>query len=406
MCSSGRNIGRARDPHQPGLPDLMGGGYCGAVNRSPDVVVIGGGMAGVAAALAGVSRGASVTLVRRAPGATALTVGGWNGPMPEPLAAAFAAVDHAWLPAAQSGLPSPDGSWRFYQRAAPAQALPQSTPTMVCSIMGLAGFHAVSLSRLWMDLADVELIPMQITLDATPAAGWSPVSLAALLERSPAEFASKLQAQVRATGCRCVIVPAVLGLEAGGIVRKAIEETASVPVREALGSTPSIPGWRLQLALDRMLARAGVTLVRGDVSARSGSNRLESIQVLNTRGEINLQARSFVLATGKFIGGGISSNGRLREVALNCPLWIEHAGETFEHGEPLALTNNDRREEQPLLAAGVTVNAEGRPIDRTGAIVYDNVWAAGTVCRGGEAPAYGLGHAAAEGWVAGERATA
>ena len=77
-----------------------------------------------------------------------------------------------------------------------------------------------------------------------------------------------------------------------------------------------------------------------------------------------------------------------------------------EHGEPLALTNADRREEQPLLAAGVTVNAEGRPIDRANAIVYDNVWAAGTVCRGGEAPAYGLGHAATEGWAAGERATA
>jgi glycerol-3-phosphate dehydrogenase subunit B len=388
------------------LPDLLGGGYCGAVNRSPDVVVIGGGMAGVAAALASVSRGASVTLVRRAPGATALTVGGWAGPMSEPLAAAFDAAGHAWLPAAQSGLPSPDGSWRLYQRAAAAQALQLSTPTMVCSIMGLAGFHAVSLSRLWMDLAGVELVPAQIALDATPAAGWSPVSLAGSLERAPGEFASRLQSQVRATGCRSVIVPAVLGLQSADTVRKAIQETAGVAVHEALGSAPSIPGWRLQLALDRMLAHAGVALVKGDVTQRSGSNRVGSIQVQTANGEIDLQAGSFVLATGKFIGGGISANGRLREVALGCPLWIEHAGEIFEHGDPLALTNNDRREEQPLLAAGVTVNAEGRAIDRAGAIVYDNVWAAGTVCRGGEAPTYGLGQAAAEGWAAGERAAA
>ena len=367
--------------------------------------MIGGGIAGVSAALAASRHGVRVTLVRRAPGATALTVGGWTGPLPEPLAAAFEAAEHTWMPATGTGFPSPDGSWRFFDRVATSHVAQLTERVLVCAIAGLPGFHGITLTRMWQELVGIEMIPVTITLNATPAAGWSPVSLAATLDRSSEDFATRLAAEIRSNRARGAIVPAVLGLEASISVRQAIESRAGVPIAEALGSAPSIPGWRLQRALERLLANAGVTVIKGEVvSAASGSGRVQSVQSTTADGDMTLSAASFVLAPGKFIGGGISTNGKLREVALGCPLWIEHAGETFEHAEPLALTNADRREEQPLLAAGVTVNAEGRPIDRANAIVYDNVWAAGTVCRGGEAPAYGLGHAANEGWAAGERA--
>ena len=95
----------------------------------------------------------------------------------------------------------------------------------------------------------------------------------------------------------------------------------------------------------------------------------------------------------------------MREPALNCPVWIDHAGETFELAEPLTLTNADRREDQPLLSAGVAVDAEGRAVDRNGDVVFDNVWTGGAVRRGHDPVTSGLGHAAAEGWAAGERAT-
>jgi glycerol-3-phosphate dehydrogenase subunit B len=388
------------------LPDRIGNGYSGAVNRSQDVVVIGGGIAGVAAALASSARGARVTLIRRAPGATALSVGGWLGPMVAPLATHFEDVQHPWPIAPASGLPAPDGSWRSYAHAAAAHAIPLQSPALVCGISGLAGFHAAALVRLWQDLAPVELTATQVTLDATPAAGWSSVSLAAALERSSSEIAAALSARVKETRARSVLLPAVLGIEQSAAVRTAVEAVCGVPVIEALGSTPSLPGWRLRVALDRMLARANISLVTGAVKERANGSHLSSISVATNADQVELEAKAFVLATGKFIGGGIEADGRLREAALNCPIWIEHAGDTFEHAEPLSLTNADRREEQPLLSAGVDVDAEGRPIDRQGNLVYTNVWAAGTVRKGGESPAYGLGHAAAEGWAAGERATA
>jgi glycerol-3-phosphate dehydrogenase subunit B len=371
------------------------------------VVVIGGGMAGVAAALASSERGARVTLVRRAPGATVLTAGGWQGPLPGPLERHFEAAGHPW-PTVTQLLPAPDGSLRRYTRA----ALPQSraelvADTLVAGIRGLPGFEATVLARMWSEVTGVDIQPVTIVLGRTPTAGWSPPSIAAEIARDPSQIHQLLAPLVRKTNARAVILPAVLGLEPGDDVRAAIESGIDVPVGEALGASASIPGWRLSRVLERMLERAGVHVVTGAVTSATAPNgRLEAVSVRLADGETRLEANAFVLATGKYIGGGIITDGRLREGALDCPVWIEQAGEVFQHGEPLVLTNADRREEQPLLSAGVAVDAEGHPVDQNEQLIFQNLWAAGAVRRGYDAPEYGLGHAATEGWTAGERATA
>src|SRR5918996_443429 len=74
--------------------------YSGAVpiSRSMsddhDVLVLGGGIAGVAAAVAAAQHGARVLLVRAGPGASALCLGGWRGVPPPRVGAALA---HAGL---------------------------------------------------------------------------------------------------------------------------------------------------------------------------------------------------------------------------------------------------------------------------------------------------------------------
>ena len=381
-------------------------GYSPAVNRARDVVVIGGGMAGVAAALAGAARGARVTLVRRAPGATALCEGGWHGPLPEPLAAHFSAVGLDW-PTVQNPLPAPDGSLRRFDRAAPAQAAATITePALACGISGLPVFRATVLARMWSELSGFDVSSDTILLADTPAAGWSEPALAEHIARDPAAIGRELRERAARAGVQAVIVPAVLGLSPDDATRRAIETAAGVRIGEALGVAPAVPGWRLNNLLSVLLQRAGVELVQGNaVRPDLAGRRIDHIVVHTNAGQMQLKGDAFVLATGKFLGGGISADGRLREVALDCPVWIDHAGETFEQVLPLALTNADRREEQPLLAAGVVVDAEARPVDRHGERCYDNVWAAGAVRRGYDSAQYGLGHAAAQGWAAGERAT-
>ncbi|MGH8436671.1 MAG: FAD-binding protein [Pseudomonas sp.] len=377
------------------------------MNRARDVVVIGGGMAGVAAALASAARGARVTLVRRAPGATALCEGGWNGPLPEPLAAQFAAAGHPWA-ILQNPLPAPDGSLRRFDRAASAQAAAALTgPTLACGIAGLPSFRAAVLARMWSELSGFAVSSDTIQLEQTPAAGWSPPSLAECIARDPGQAGRMLRERAARVGAQAIILPAVLGLSPDDATRSALESAAGVRVGEALAVAPSIPGWRLGIVLDTLLQRAGVELIHGAaLRPDETSRRIDHVMVHNSALQTRLTAAAFVLATGKFLGGGISAEGRLREAALDCPVWIDHVGETFEQVLPLTLTNADRREEQPLLAAGVLVDAEDQPVDRQGERCYDNVWAAGAVRRGYDSSQYGLGHAAAEGWAAGERATA
>lgn len=119
---------------------------------------------------------------------------------------------------------------------------------------------------------------------------------------------------------------------------------------------------------------------------------------------VRITARSFVLATGKYLAGGIRADDRFLEPALGCPVWVEYLGSTYDAPDPLALTHPDREADQPLLRAGVRTDDAGRPVDRRGDVVYENVRVAGTVRSGIDAAAPGLGHAAADGWRAGELA--
>ena len=374
------------------------------MTRSFDVLVIGGGAAGVAAALAAAARGRRVALVRAGPGATALAAGGWRGPMPAGLGRALEAAGLPHEPPA-GPLPHPHGDLRRHDLAAPAQAAAVlEDGALVCGILGLPGFTAPALARLWGDAARVRLAVA--TLDAgplTPPAGWSPIALAATLEREPGPLADALARAVRETGATRAILPPVLGLEQGEAVRGTLAAAAGVPVGEMLGVPPSVPGWRLDRALLAAAEAHGVEVVAGRAGAPEvAGRRIVAVRVRADDGaELRLAARAVVLATGKFVGGGIVADARLREPALGCPVWVEHLGSAFDAPEPLALTRPEREAPQPLLGAGVRDDGGGRPVDRRGDVVYTNVRVAGSIRAGVETARLGLGEAAVDGWAMG-----
>jgi glycerol-3-phosphate dehydrogenase subunit B len=383
------------------------------MRHSFDVVVIGGGIAGVAAALAAAHSGARVALVRATPGATAITSGAWHGALPAPLADALAA---AGLPhrACDAPLLHPCGDARrsAYAAASHVGAI-ASGDTLVCGIAGLGGFHAPALARLWTAGAAEPLRSATLSIDGTPPAGWSPVSLAAALERDVAPLAVALAAAVRAGGGIVrAILPAVLGFDGAARVLATLRDAAAVEVAEALGAPPSVPGWRLDRALGRALARAGVDVFDGRAQRGedgSGARVAGSLHVRRAgsdgeRAAVELAARCFVLATGKFAAGGIAADARFHEPALGCPVWIEHVGRRFDAPHPLALTVAERSSAQPLLAAGVHADDAGRPVDAFGDVVFEDVIVAGSVRAGVTTAELGLGAAAEDGWRAGELA--
>jgi glycerol-3-phosphate dehydrogenase subunit B len=92
---------------------------------------------------------------------------------------------------------------------------------------------------------------------------------------------------------------------------------AGVPVFEMLSAPPSVPGLRLQRALERVLKAAGVEVRTGIAEKATGGG----VQIVSGVTCEPVEAGATVLATGRFIGGGIRSDSRLRETVFDLPAW-------------------------------------------------------------------------------------
>jgi glycerol-3-phosphate dehydrogenase subunit B len=374
------------------------------VERAFDVVVLGAGVAGVAAALAAHERGARCALVRASPGATALGAGGWTGSPPERLRAQLAAAGLE-LRRCRAPLAHAIGELRRCDLAAATHAAASpAARTLVAGIAGLPTFRAAALASLWGDEAGVELHAVMLSLPRTPPAGWAPAALAAALESDPGLLALPLATEVRRTGALAVLLPPVLGLAEWTRVHAEIERAAGVPVGEALAAPPSLPGLRLYRALERVTHDAGIAVVSGRVTDRHATgDALESVSVGTPTSVRRLHGRAWVLATGRFVGGGVQADPTWREPALGLPIRVTHIDTVFTRMEPLVLADPDRTRAQSWLRVGVEVGADHRPLDEHGEPRYTNLFAAGDVIAGATA---GLGEAASAGWSAGTRAAA
>jgi glycerol-3-phosphate dehydrogenase subunit B len=373
--------------------------------REVDVLVIGGGIAGFAAALAALGEGARTALVRRGPGATALAAGGWNGVPPEPVREALEGVGFP-LRVGAALLPHADGRLLASDAAPPAHAAAAvaagAEPVLVCGIAGLAGFHAHALAALWSDAAALPggaLVFDSVTLADTPAAGWSVPALAARLEAEPHVLAAPLARAARKHGSARAILPAVLGINAHARVIDAVRDATGIEACEALSPAPSLPGWRLDQCLLRALRDAGAHVVRGRAAASPSHDAVTAVDVSGADGAESIRVGAVVLATGRFIGGGITDSGTgFRETVLGL------ASSTPDALHPL--THALRTMAQPVLSAGLLTDDRGRPARPGGEPAFSNVFAAGSVRAGAETGALGLGHAARDGWSAGLLAAA
>ncbi len=421
-----------------------------------DVLVIGGGMAGTIAALAARAAGARVVAVRRSPGATALSSGAISvaphrpahpdeplaarrGPIDAARALAAARPDH---PYALLGVEALEAALAFAARELePLLAPPLDRSRVLATAFG----SAVSAALCQRSMEAGDLLAVRGTLAVAGFAGhlaFDAELVAAGLERyvarggpapravrvelpgivsplaRPHELARALEAPGAAEAlgdalrgalppaARAALLPPVLGLDPAARVAERVAKTAGVPVGETLSDVPSVPGVRLQRALEDRLRDAGVVTVTAEITA-GWAVPGEPVDAGGTK----IRAATWVLATGRFVGGGIARRGTLVEPALRLPV---QATEGRESGVHLAvrpassLTVRDRRSPQPLLSAGLRVDEALRPLDERGRPVHPRLHAAGAVVGGHEqaTDGTGLGVAILTGWLAARAATA
>jgi glycerol-3-phosphate dehydrogenase subunit B len=422
-----------------------------------DVLVVGGGMAGATAALAAREGGARVVLARKAPGSTGLSGGAVSvaqdpGCMPDtPFAARAGVVESARrIAATRPGHPyrllqdQLDRLWTAVEFAtgqlSSVLAPPGGRNRWLLTPFG----HAHAAAACHRSMAAGDLAEVRGTLvvcgfeghlgwdpglvasgaervrplggPATRAAlldlfRWEegalgrPFDLARLLEApGAAEEAGRVLRRVLVRGDAAAVLPPVLGLDPEARVADRIAAGAGIPVAEFLSDLPSVPGLRLHRAVEARLAAAGVEVLQGEVRG-AGPDLPAAV------GGREVLARSWVLASGRFVGGGIERRGELREGVLGLPVLASEGpfadpSIRFAARAPASLTLRDSRAPQPLLAAGLRVDGELHPLDAEGRVVHPRVFSAGAVV-GGHDPASdgtGMGVAMFTGWLAGRAA--
>lgn len=366
------------------------------------VVVIGGGIAGYCAAVGARRDGAEVTLLAKAPGASALYAGGMEVVddldlllRTEPhhpftrlgfdalrLATELDTAIQSLLLALEKDGMKLEGTWRSHGRyadihgvARPANIVPASVARGELAALGgrrvavvgvpeVGDYDAESTAQALKELHGIDAFAVEVQVaDLPPSA-----ALTDLFGR-PAP-------PVKARAAILAFPPGFTNLPADSF--------------ELLAAPPSPHGWRLQQSLGRGATRAHVT------GFSAASQRVTSVKTADHE----YTADAFVLATGRFIGGGLEKSRQASETLFDLAV--------FHDGQPAYGTLLHHLEYLSPAAAfrsGLRTDSRLNPLDQDGKPPYRNLFAAGSVLGGYDyAGPCGFGVPILTGWLAGRLA--
>ena len=178
-------------------------------------------------------------------------------------------------------------------------------------------------------------------------------------------------------------------------------------LQEIIGMPVNGAGLRLTRALDKALEAAGVITIRGHaLHFETGKTELGKCIIGIDENGIALEADSWVLATGKFIGGGLQKGDAFKESLLDLPVFCE--GTPLKKIRTKKLLGDSVLDRHRVFSAGLYTDSVLRPLDMDGRVIYRNLFAAGAVLGGYNyhSDGCGLGVCILTGRIAGREASA
>jgi glycerol-3-phosphate dehydrogenase subunit B len=365
------------------------------------VVIIGGGIAAYCAAMGARREGADVTVLARAPGATALYAGGMEimddldsllktrplhpltrlGLDSVRLSTELDTVIPSLLLALEKDGLKFEGGWRtrglyadIHGVARPANLVPATVAAgelralaghrvAVIGVREVGDYDAESTAQALKELHNIEAFAEEVSVPDLPVAA----SLTDLYgRRAPAP---------KTRAASIAYPPGFTNLPNGAF--------------ELLSSPPSPHGWRLQQAIALGAVRAEVT------ELQASGDRLVAAQTK----EKAHRADAFVLASGQHIGGGLLKEQVTREPLLGLGVFYDgrrarDSGTRLQHREYLDPASEFR--------IGLSTDQRLHPLDESGSAPYRNLFAAGAVLGGYDyAGPWGFGVPIVTGWLAG-----
>ncbi len=367
-----------------------------AADRSPiptvagrRVVIIGAGLAGLAAAVFAVQAGARVTLVTHGLGRLILTPGHFQlGALADhPGPAAFfewcAAFPALAVEAGPRVLPTGLGLAQPVDAAPVWQAGGAPAPegeTLAVGFSRWRDFDPALFAGMWGGRG------IQVALPAGAPDhpnGWdlSPTELAHRFDGAAfrAEIARMVRGRLR--GEARVGFPAVLGLHDPEALPD-LARQIGLPVFEIPTLPPSVPGTRLFNTLKRWLLRHGARVQIGHPVTRPvvEGGRLAGVAVASAGRETIVRGDAFLLTTGGLYGGGLHSDdrGRVWEPIFGLPVVAATDRADWFREDLLDPRGH------PVHAFGLAVDSALRPLGEDGRPAWTNLFAAGHLLAGAD----------------------
>ncbi len=292
-----------------------------------------------------------------------------------------AGVPYCGLPDRNVVLPTAAGTLRTSYKVPKSMwravaGLEQKTPTLLVDFAGMkdfsAGLMAEMLKAKWPALRSARI---DFPLPFPGVDRYNPL-LAEAVETSPVR--EKLAEAIRPyiAGAELVGMPAVLGLRGTDGIVADLESRLEVGIFEIPTMPPSVPGMRLREAVEKELEKTGARMIRGRkvYSARTEARRCTGITAGDDAWAETVEAEGVILATGRFLGGGLVTDRQgISETIFGFPVSQPPTREEWHRDSFL-----DRRG-HPVNEAGLEIDDTFRPLGADGRPAFENVFAAGSI---------------------------
>ena len=208
------------------------------------------------------------------------------------------------------------------------------------------------------------------------------VILARMMEQEA--FRAEVVAAIRPHIGRAARVgfPAVLGRGQAMAVKADLEAGLERPIFEIPVLPPSVPGIRLHHILKRAIERSGGRVFDGmeAIGVEAEGVRITAVYTESAARKRTHRYGQYILATGGILGGGITTNfeGKAREVVFDLPVSIPDSRLDWFKRDFMD------KDGHPVYRAGVVVDENFRPTNGNGRPIYENVHAAGAALANAE----------------------
>ncbi len=184
-------------------------------------------------------------------------------------------------------------------------------------------------------------------------------------------------------GVKRLGLPAVLGFQNHCEILEELEDSLGIDIFEIPSLPPSVPGLRIERILTQHAQALGVKIIEGAgvvgrVDGRSRGKRVSGVVLHSAGRPIQLDADIVLLATGGILSGGLvaQQNHRLRETVFDLP--VHHPP---YRSEWVGLSLFHR---QAYAVAGICVNARMQPLGLDDKPMFINLFAAGGLLAGSD----------------------